>query len=238
MPCIAGGGSVAPVRASAGSGGSIAAECVKCVVSVAGGRANGGGIGAAGASVGSVGGGRSVSDGTSGNGSVGSGSISGSADGGGCVDGESVVGGGGGGGRALLTVALKLRLARFRDGTTIRRDPTRGHVLVEAPAFASAALDLAVDRASRRHARGLKVPVACGGERARVRLALPDGTSVVASYNTRVTSETRGKLSIVRPDRTEVRQDDGGMVGVGVEWCGVVVIGAVHVLSRSLVAVP
>ncbi len=95
-------------------------------------------------------------------------------------------------------------LARFRDGTTLRRDPSRGHVLAEAPDFPSIALDLAVDRASRRHARGLKVPVACGGERTRVRLALPDGTSVVTSYNPRVTSETRGKLSIVRPDLTEV----------------------------------
>lgn len=42
----------------------------------------------------------------------------------------------------------------------------------------------------------------------RCRVAMPDGTQVVCTYNTRVTSEVRGKLVAVRPDKTELVATD------------------------------
>jgi hypothetical protein len=64
-----------------------------------------------------------------------------------------------GGARVVAVVSFPdgSRLATFRDGTTIRTDPTRGHVLVECQGFPSAHLDLAVGRMARMHARGEKV---------------------------------------------------------------------------------
>jgi len=52
------------------------------------------------------------------------------------------------------------------------------------------------------------VPVATGGERVRSRVAMPDGTQVTCTYNTRVTSDVRGKLIVLRPDKTEIVATD------------------------------
>jgi hypothetical protein len=57
-----------------------------------------------------------------------------------------------------------------------------------------------------------QVPVATGGERLRMRLALPDGTKVTCTYNTRVTSEVRGKIVVLRPDFTEIIATDSPLV--------------------------
>jgi hypothetical protein len=56
------------------------------------------------------------------------------------------------------------------------------------------------------------VPVATGGERIRMRLALPDGTKVTCTYNTRVTSEVRGKVVVQRPDNSEIVATDSPQV--------------------------
>jgi len=104
-------------------------------------------------------------------------------------------------------------LARFRDGTSIRTAPSREHVLVEnASAFPAIWRDCTVDATASKHARGEKVPVATGGERIRMRLALPDGTKVTCTYNTRVTSEVRGKIVVLRPDFTEIIATDSPLV--------------------------
>jgi len=63
-----------------------------------------------------------------------------------------------GGGRTVVVFYPDgARMALFRDGTSIRTDPTKGHVLVESPGFPSLYLDLAVDLTARKHARGEKV---------------------------------------------------------------------------------
>lgn len=63
-----------------------------------------------------------------------------------------------GGGRTVVVFYPGgARMALFRDGTSIRTDPTKGHVLVESPGFPSLYLDLAVDLTARKHARGEKV---------------------------------------------------------------------------------
>ena len=54
------------------------------------------------------------------------------------------------------------------------------------------------------------VPIAKGGERVRVRVALPDGGRVATTYDTSVTATTRGRLALLRPDCTEVVADDAG----------------------------
>jgi len=113
----------------------------------------------------------------------------------------------------LVTFRDGSTLARFRDGTTIRQDPTKVHVLVEnSSGFPSVLLDCAVDRTARKHARGEKVPVSTGGERIRTRVALPDGSKVLCTYNTRVTSDVRGKLVLVCPDFSEVVAADSPQV--------------------------
>ena len=63
-----------------------------------------------------------------------------------------------GGGRTVVVFYPDgARMALFHDGTSIRTDPTKGHVLVESPDFPSLYLDLAVDLTARKHARGEKV---------------------------------------------------------------------------------
>ena len=62
------------------------------------------------------------------------------------------------------------------------------------------------------HAQGHQVAVAKGGERIRCRVALPDGSRVVATYDTSVTATVRGRLALLRPDRTEILAQDDGLV--------------------------
>lgn len=45
-----------------------------------------------------------------------------------------------------------------------------------------------------------------------MRLALPDGTKVTCTYNTRVTSEVRGKVVVQRPDNSEIVATDSPQV--------------------------
>lgn len=106
-------------------------------------------------------------------------------------------------------------VTRHADGTTIRTSPSgvqsvggAGSVMVEADGYASVTFDVGIDTTARAHSRGEKVPIAKGGERVRNRLAMPDGTRVVTTYNTKVTSKVRGKVAVVRPDLTEIVAED------------------------------
>ena len=85
-------------------------------------------------------------------------------------------------------------------------------VLVEAPGFASVEIDAEIQHTAVHHARGVQVPVSKGGERVRVRLALPDGGRVLTTYNTKVTATVCGKLVCLRPDGTEIVATDNGCV--------------------------
>ena len=115
-------------------------------------------------------------------------------------------------GTTFVTFSDGSTLARFRDGTTIKSDPARAFVLVEAPGYPSIHVDVDIDKTARHHSRGVKVPIAKGGERMRNRLALPDGTTVSTTYNTKVTSKVRGKVVVVRPDLSEIVATDSSEV--------------------------
>ena len=110
----------------------------------------------------------------------------------------------------LVKFADGATLARHDDGTTIRVAPDGAVVLVEAPGFAAVEVDVAIDATAHAHASGVPVPIAKGGERVRVRVALPDGGRVATTYDTSVTATTRGRLALLRPDCTEVVADDAG----------------------------
>jgi len=85
-------------------------------------------------------------------------------------------------------------------------------VLVEAKGFASVWIDKHVDKLAAAHSRGEKIPVSHGGEKIRTRIALVDGTRILTTYNTRITSDVRGKIILVRPDLTEVVASDSSQV--------------------------
>ena len=93
-------------------------------------------------------------------------------------------------------------LAKHADGTIIRT--CEHHVIVECPGLAAVEIDTDIDATAAAHAQGHQVAVAKGGERIRCRVALPDGSRVVATYDTSVTATVRGRLALLRPDRTEI----------------------------------
>ena len=60
--------------------------------------------------------------------------------------------------------------------------------------------------------RGIKWPSRKAARRIRCRVALPDGSRVVATYDTSVTATVRGRLALLRPDRTEILAQDDGLI--------------------------
>ena len=114
-------------------------------------------------------------------------------------------------GESSLTIfADGVVLAVHHDGTEIRS--FEQHVIVEAPGFAAVEVDREIDATAMLHAQRHQVAVAKGGQRMRVRVALPDGTRVVGTYDTSVTASIRGRLALLRTDRTEILARDDGFV--------------------------
>ena len=114
-------------------------------------------------------------------------------------------------GRVLVLHRDSLREATFPDGTTIQSGGA-AVVFVSKAGLPSVEVDLDIDRMSFRHAQGLQVPIAKGGERVRARIALPDGTALLIKYDTRITSVTNGSLKLVRRDRSVIVALDNGQV--------------------------
>ena len=114
-------------------------------------------------------------------------------------------------GRVLVLHRDTLREATFPDGTTIQTGGA-AVVFVSKPGLPSVEVDLDIDRMSFRHAQGLQVPIAKGGERVRARVALQDGSALMIKYDTRITSATNGSLKLVRRDRSVIVALDNGQV--------------------------
>jgi hypothetical protein len=77
----------------------------------------------------------------------------------------------------------------------------------------SVEVDCEVDSMCRSHCRGLEVPINKGGERVRLRTALPDGSALLMKYDTKVTAKTNGSLKYVSRNRTSLlARDDGSVV--------------------------
>jgi hypothetical protein len=116
----------------------------------------------------------------------------------------------------------------FLSSLFIAQSPNRNFVLVESNGYASVWIDKHVDKTATAHSRGEKVPVSHGGEKIRNRIAFNDGTRILTTYNTRITSEVRGKLILVRPDLTEVVATDSEQV----EACTVKIQNMTSMISK------
>ncbi|CAM9323251.1 unnamed protein product, partial [Discosporangium mesarthrocarpum] len=109
------------------------------------------------------------------------------------------------------------------EGNNIRGDPTAegvrgqgrrrgGRVLVECPGFAAVEVDVEIQDVCSMHARGQKVAITKGGNRVRLRTALPNGGMSLVTYDTRITSRVCGRIIYLHPDHTEVIVSDEGDV--------------------------
>ena len=105
-----------------------------------------------------------------------------------------------------------IREVRFPDGTAMKTQHQRNLLLIEKRSYPSIEVDVEVDKTCRKHAMGLQVPIAMGGERVRSRIAMPDGSAVFIKYNTKVTAQYNGSIKIVRRNRETVLIEDGGVV--------------------------
>lgn len=105
-----------------------------------------------------------------------------------------------------------IREVRFPDGTVMTTQLQRNLLYIEKSTYPSIEIDVAVDKTSKKHSMGSQVPIALGGERARSRIAMPDGSAVFVKYNTKVTAQYNGSIKIVRRNRESIVVEDGGVV--------------------------
>ncbi|CAM9365678.1 unnamed protein product, partial [Phaeothamnion confervicola] len=113
-------------------------------------------------------------------------------------------------------------LTRHADGTTQRTSAPlqngairTGKVLVETPGLASVEVDVDSDSAAIAHIQDLERRRLRRGGPGRIRTttALPDGGIVLVTYDARSTTQIRGKVVHVAPDRTEmIASEDGTIV--------------------------
>lgn len=80
-------------------------------------------------------------------------------------------------------------------------------------------VDCNVDSISRKHAAGMKIPIALSGDSVRSRIALVDGTAVFVKYNTKVTALYNGSIKLVRRNKEVIIAEDGGIVSYYPSTC-------------------
>ena len=115
-------------------------------------------------------------------------------------------------GRLIVIHKDGLREVYYLDGTKMVTHPEGSIVYVTKDGLPSLEVDTVLDRISSDHSKGIKVPLAKGGDKVRLRAVLPDGSAAMIKYDTRITSKVNGSLKIVRRDRTVIIVKDDGVV--------------------------
>jgi hypothetical protein len=117
-------------------------------------------------------------------------------------------------GRLITLYRDDTRVILFPDQTKYVVQPKIGMVNISrSKGWPTIEIDSEVDAVSRSHCQGLEVPINKGGERVRLRVAMPDGLAVVVKYDTRVTAKTNGSLKVVSRTRTSIlARDDGSVI--------------------------
>ena len=115
-------------------------------------------------------------------------------------------------GRLIVLHRDGLREVSYADGTRFVTHPEGSLVFVSKNGLPSLEIDTDLDRISGDHSKGIKVPLAKGGDKVRLRIVLPDGSAAMIKYNTCITSKVNGSLKLVRRDRTVLLVKDDGVV--------------------------
>jgi hypothetical protein len=115
-------------------------------------------------------------------------------------------------GRLMVLHRDGLRELYYPDGTRIVTHPEGSLTFVSKVGLPSLEVDTEQDRVSTEHSRGIKAPLAKGGDKVRLRIALPDGSAGMIKYDTRITSDVNGSIKLVRRDRTVLLMKDNGVV--------------------------
>lgn len=68
-------------------------------------------------------------------------------------------------------------------------------------------VDVEIEEMCSKHARGEPVTITRGGNRVRLRAAMPNGGATLVTYDTRVTSQVCGRVICVHSDNTEVKPE-------------------------------
>lgn len=98
------------------------------------------------------------------------------------------------------------------DGTSMFTNGSKSHVLVKKAGFADVSIDIAVNLAAQRHARGERVAVTKGGLRTRSTVDVYDGTRIEVGYNTKVIAQVNGRVTIRKPSGVCVIAKDSGRI--------------------------
>ena len=115
-------------------------------------------------------------------------------------------------GRLIVLHRDGLREVSYMDGTRVVTHPEGSLVFVSKDGLPSLEMDTGLDRISGNHSKGIKVPLAKGGDKCRLRIALPDGSAAMIKYDTSITSKVNGSLKLVRRDRTVLLVRDDGLI--------------------------
>ena len=117
-------------------------------------------------------------------------------------------------GRLITVLNTGAQIVRFPDQTQYLVQPSIGMVfLTRGRGWPTVEIDNEIDSVSRSHSLGLEVPINKGGDRTRLRLALPDGSAIFVKYDTRVTAKTNGSLKLISRSRSSiVARDDGSVL--------------------------
>ena len=115
-------------------------------------------------------------------------------------------------GRLIVRYRDGLREVHFPDGTRITTHQDGNMVFISKEGLPPVEVDTEHDRVSSAHSKGVKAPLAKGGDKIRVRVALPDGSAAMIKYDTRITCSVNGSIKMVRRDRTVLLVKDSGLV--------------------------
>lgn len=115
-------------------------------------------------------------------------------------------------GAVVVTHIDGSRATYHTDGTRMFTNARRTHVLVTKAGFADVCVDIVVNVAAQRHARGERVAVAKGGLRTRATVAVYDGTRIQVGYNTKVVAQVNGRVTTWKPSGVCVVAKDSGRV--------------------------
>jgi hypothetical protein len=94
-------------------------------------------------------------------------------------------------GRVIALHEDGLREVYYPDTTRIVTHASGAVVYVTKDDTPSVEVDVEVNDVSRDHAKGIKVPIAKGGDRVRVRVSLPDGTAAMVSKQAIITHQSQ-----------------------------------------------
>lgn len=115
-------------------------------------------------------------------------------------------------GRVFCSYTDGCRDVYFPDGTRFVTHSAGNMLLIEKIGYPKLEVDLEIDRMSYDHSRGKIIPLAKGGDRARTKISMPDGSAVFVKYDTRITSPYNGSVRVVRRNRAVILAIDGGFV--------------------------